>query len=83
MDVVVATIAGVLLILSALFAAVTWPALFRRIVRDPRARDADGNRTTFYTVHRNLTAVALALALLSLVAGVLVFAYLVASPMHP
>lgn len=66
--------AGVLLILGALFAAGTWPALFRRVAKDPRARDANGALTPFYKVHRLLVTVALTLAGFSLIAGVLVFA---------
>jgi hypothetical protein len=73
---VVAISAGVLLVVSALFSALTWPALFRRVARDPRARDEGGRPTPFYTVHRTLTCVALTLAALCLTAGVLVFVFI-------
>lgn len=64
--------AAVVLFLNAIFNAFAWPRFFARVVKDPRARDAQGRRTTFLTVHLVLLVVALVLALASLVAGVLV-----------
>jgi hypothetical protein len=64
--------AAVVLFLNALFNIFAWPRFFQRVSKDTRARDASGKPTTFLRVHAVLLAVALALALASLVAGVLV-----------
>ena len=64
-------VGAIVLLLNAVFNAVAWPTFLRRVARDPRARDVAGRATAFLRVHVILTAVALALALASLVAGVL------------
>jgi len=43
-----------------------------RTAADPRARDADGRRTTFYTVHVVLIALALVLAAASAVTALVI-----------
>ena len=60
-----------LLIANGVFNVVVWPTFFRRVARDPRARDAAGRATRFLTVHAVIIAIALALAAASVVAGVL------------
>ena len=61
-----------ILIANAVFNAVTWPTFFRRVNRDPRARDAAGKVTPFFTVHLVLLITGLTLAALSLLgAGLL------------
>ncbi len=67
------TFAAVILLLGAVFNIVAWPQFLRRVTADPRARDADGRATTFLTVHRVLVAIALAIAVLSIVAAILLF----------
>lgn len=62
---------SILLIVNAVFAVVVWPPFLRRVRADPRARDADGRPTRFLRVHQVLIGTALALAAVSLVAGVL------------
>lgn len=64
--------AALVLFLSAVFNVVTWPAFLRRVAKDPRATDAAGRRTRFYTVHLVLVVTALVIAALSAVAGVAV-----------
>ena|GEM_PF-211485 len=64
------TLLAVLLLLNALFNAVTWPRFFGRVLRDPRARAADGSATRFLRVHAVLLAIALLLAAASAVAGI-------------
>lgn len=64
-------LAAVLLFLTAVFNVVTWPRFFKRVILDPRSRDADGARTPFYTVHLVLVVIALAIAGASAVTGVL------------
>jgi hypothetical protein len=58
----VLVLAVVLLLANALFNVIVWPRFYPRIAADPRARDADGRRTAFYTVHVVLIALALVLA---------------------
>ena len=63
---------AVILFANALFNVVAWPRFFSRVARDPRSRGGDGSRTTFYRVHAILLGIALALAALSVLGGVLV-----------
>jgi hypothetical protein len=63
--------AAVVLLLNALFNVVAWPRFFRRVRTDARARDAAGKATPFLVVHAALLGIALLLAALSLVAGIL------------
>ncbi len=63
-----------LLIANAVFNVLVWPAFYRRIAKDPRARDAEGRATRFYTVHVVLITTALILAAASLVAGIVALA---------
>ena len=58
-----------ILIANAAFNIVAWPSFLRRVLKDPRARDAAGRPTRFLTVHIVLVAIALLLAALSLVAA--------------
>ena len=62
---------SVLLILNGVFNIAVWPTFFRRVARDPRARDSAGRHTAFFTVHLVIVIVALTLAAVSLLAGVL------------
>ena len=66
--------AAIVLILNAVFNAVVWPRFFRRVTADPRARDENGKATTFLRVHAVIYAIALLLALASLVLGILALA---------
>lgn len=63
-------LAGVLLILNALFNVASWPTFLKRVARDERARDAAGRPTRFLRVHQVLVVIALVLAAASAVAGV-------------
>ena len=58
-----------LLIANGAFNILAWPTFLRRVLKDPRARDAAGKPTKFLTVHIVLVTVALVLAALSLVAA--------------
>jgi hypothetical protein len=66
----VQTFLSVLLLVNALFTVVVWPRFFGRIAKDPRARDAAGRPTRFLIVHAVLIGTALALGVVSAVAGV-------------
>ena len=63
-------LAAVVLFVSAVFNVVTWPRFFKRVATDPRARDAAGKPTTFYTVHLVLVIIALVRAAASVVVGI-------------
>ncbi|WP_020077323.1 SCO4848 family membrane protein [Cryocola sp. 340MFSha3.1] len=63
--------AAIVLFLNALFNIFAWPRFFTRVRKDARARDAAGRATSFLIVHGVLLGVALLLAVLSAVAGVL------------
>ncbi|MFV2143344.1 MULTISPECIES: SCO4848 family membrane protein [Isoptericola] len=62
---------SLVLILAAVWNLVVWPQFWRRVTKDPRARDEAGRPTRFYTVHAVLVGVSVALALLVGVVGVL------------
>ncbi len=66
----VLVLAVALLLANAVFHLVTWPTFFRRVARDPRARDEAGRATAFLRVHAVLLAIAITLAALSIVAAV-------------
>ncbi|MET0811518.1 MAG: hypothetical protein ABWY03_00595 [Microbacterium sp.] len=59
-----------LLFANALFNVLVWPTFYRRVAKDPRARDADGRPTRFLVVHAVLIATALVLALASVIAAI-------------
>jgi hypothetical protein len=61
---------SLLLLANALFNVVTWPTFYRRVAKDPRARDASGRPTAFLRVHAVLVTIALLLAAVSAVVGV-------------
>jgi uncharacterized membrane protein len=61
---------AVLLFLNAAFNALVWPRFYKRVARDPRARDERGKATAFLKVHAVLIAIALVLALVSAIAGI-------------
>lgn len=61
---------AVVLFLNAAFNIVVWPRFYKRVATDPRARDAEGKATTFLKVHVVLIAIALVLALVSVLVGV-------------
>lgn len=62
---------AILLILNGVFNIAVWPTFFRRVLRDPRARDSDGRATAFLRVHAVIVGVALLLAVTSIIGGVL------------
>lgn len=66
--------AGILLLVNALYNAVVWPRFWKRVSQDPRARDAQGKATKFLTVHAVLIGIALVIAAVSAVAGILLLA---------
>jgi len=61
---------AVVLFLNAAFNALVWPQFYKRVSNDPRARDENGKPTAFLKVHAVLIAIALVLALVSVLVGV-------------
>lgn len=57
------TAAAVLLVVAGAWNLFIWPQFAKRIIADPRSRDENGGRTTFFTVHAVLISVSLALGL--------------------
>lgn len=64
---------GCLLLLNAVFNVVVWPPFLRRVKQDERAYDAQGKPTKFLTVHAWLIGIALVIAAVSAVAGIVSF----------
>ena len=63
--------AGILLLINALYNVVVWPRFWTRIAKDPRARDEQGRATRFLTVHAILIGIALLIAVVSAIAGIM------------
>jgi uncharacterized membrane protein len=64
---------AIVLFLNAAFNALVWPQFYKRVAKDPRARDENGKATAFLKVHAVLIAIALVLALVSVLAGIAAF----------
>lgn len=58
-----------LLFANAAFNLLVWPTFYRRVAKDPRARNAAGKPTKFLVVHTVLIGIALVLAVASAVAA--------------
>lgn len=63
-----------LLLINAAFNILVWPTFYRRVAKDPRARDTGGKPTKFLIVHAVLIAIALAIAAASIVGVIVVLA---------
>jgi uncharacterized membrane protein len=62
---------AILLLVNAVFNVAVWPTFYKRIARDPRARDESGKPTRFLLVHTVIIGTALVLAAVSAVVGVI------------
>ena len=63
--------ASVLLIVAGVWSLAVWPQFLRRVMKDPRARDAAGKATRFLTVHLVLVSISMVLGAATAVIGVL------------
>ncbi|HET7140514.1 MAG TPA: hypothetical protein VFI36_10175 [Arthrobacter sp.] len=63
--------AALLLIVAGVWSLAVWPQFLRRVMKDPRARDAAGNATRFLTVHVVLVSISMLLGAATAVIGVL------------
>ncbi|MET3172241.1 UNVERIFIED_ORG: hypothetical protein ABIB52_000065 [Arthrobacter sp. UYCu721] len=60
-----------LLIIAGAWSLVVWPQFLRRVMKDPRARDAAGKATKFLTVHLVLVSISMVLGTATAVIGVM------------
>ena len=63
--------AALVLIVAGVWSLVVWPQFLRRVMKDPRARDAAGKATKFLTVHVVLVSISMVLGVATAVIGVL------------
>ncbi len=63
--------AGCLLIIAGVWSLVVWPQFLRRVMKDPRARDAAGKATKFLTIHVVLVSISMVLGAATAVIGVM------------
>lgn len=63
--------AGLVLIIAGLWSLMVWPQFLRRVMKDPRARDAAGKATKFLTVHVVLVSISMVLGAATAVIGVM------------
>ena len=63
--------AALVLIVAGVWSLVVWPQFLRRVMKDPRARDAGGKATRFLTVHVVLVSISMVLGAAPAVIGVL------------
>jgi uncharacterized membrane protein len=61
---------AVVLIVAGLWSLLVWPQFLRRVMKDPRARDAAGRATRFLTVHVVLVSVSMVLGAATLAIGI-------------
>ncbi|MCA4133621.1 SCO4848 family membrane protein [Arthrobacter sp. M4] len=52
-------LAAWVLIIAGVWSLAVWPQFLRRVMKDPRARDAQGKATRFLTVHVVLVTVSM------------------------
>ena len=62
--------AAIVLIVAGVWSLVVWPQFLRRVMKDPRARDAGGRATRFLTVHVVLVSVSMVLGAATAAIGV-------------
>jgi uncharacterized membrane protein len=59
-----------ILVIAGVWSLVVWPQFLRRVLKDPRARDASGKATKFLTVHVVLVTISMVLGLATAVIGI-------------
>ena len=62
-------ILGWVLIVAGVWSLVVWPQFLKRVMKDPRARDAAGKATRFLTVHVVLVSISMVLGLATAAIG--------------
>ena len=61
---------GWVLVIAGAWSLAVWPQFLKRVMKDPRARDAAGKATRFLTVHVVLVSVSMVLGLATAALGV-------------
>ncbi|MFH5880447.1 SCO4848 family membrane protein [Arthrobacter sp. NA-172] len=61
---------AIVLIVAGAWSLIVWPQFLRRVMTDPRARDAAGKATKFLTVHVVLVTISMVLGLATAIIGV-------------
>ncbi|MDQ0029211.1 SCO4848 family membrane protein [Arthrobacter bambusae] len=61
---------SIVLIVAGAWSLIVWPQFLRRVMADPRARDAEGKATKFLTVHVVLVTISMVLGLATAVIGI-------------
>ncbi|GAB14004.1 MULTISPECIES: SCO4848 family membrane protein [Arthrobacter] len=61
---------ALVLVVSGVWSLVVWPQFLRRVMKDPRARDAAGKATKFLTVHVVLVTVSMVLGAATAAIGI-------------
>jgi hypothetical protein len=61
---------AIALLVNAVFNVLVWPTFYRRVAKDPRARDGAGKPTRFLIVHAVLIGAAIVIALVSAILGI-------------
>ncbi|MFP3461231.1 hypothetical protein R5O87_10310 [Arthrobacter globiformis] len=61
---------ALVLIVSGVWSLVVWPQFLRRVMKDPRARDAAGKATKFLTVHVVLVTISMVLGAATAAIGI-------------
>lgn len=61
---------ALVLVLAGAWNLIVWPAFFRRVMKDPRAKDDNGAYTKFFWVHAMLVSTSLILGVATLVIGI-------------
>ncbi len=64
-------LAALVLVIAGLWSLVVWPQFLRRVMKDPRARDATGKATKFLTVHVVLVSISMVLGAATAIFGCL------------
>jgi uncharacterized membrane protein len=63
--------AALVLIIAGVWSLVVWPQFLRRVMKDPRARDAAGKATKFLTVHLVLVSISMVLGAATAIIGIM------------
>jgi uncharacterized membrane protein len=63
--------ASLVLIIAGVWSLVVWPQFLRRVMKDPRARDAAGKATKFLTVHVVLVSISMVLGAATAIIGIM------------
>lgn len=61
---------ALVLVVSGVWSLVVWPQFLRRVMKDPRARDAAGRATKFLTVHVVLVTISMVLGAATAAIGI-------------